>query len=85
MRQLIIIVLATALLFLILTLHSSASAIGINDIGLTSTGKSYVYNTASVKGYFIFYGGSFYSGNPVNYNVASIQLNTVLTLSLIHI
>ncbi|BCU69998.1 thermopsin family protease [Stygiolobus caldivivus] len=81
MNRLIIafIVMTTSLLFLISALHSSASAIGINDIGLTSQGQNYVYNTTSVKGYFIFYGGSFYSGKPVNYNVASVQLNTVLT------
>ena len=62
-----------------LIIHSYASSIGINDVGSTGQGASYTYTTTSYKGYFIFYGGSFYSGEPINYNVASVQLNTVLT------
>ena len=78
-RQLVIALTILTITFLVLTLHSSAYSIGINDIGLTSQGKTYVYNTTSIKGYFIFYGGSFYSGKPVNYNASSVQLNAVLT------
>ena len=62
-----------------LALHVSAHAVGVNSSGLTGQGETYYLNTTSVKGYFVFYGGSFYSGAPVNYNASSVQLNAVLT------
>ena len=62
-----------------LALLASANAVGITSTGHTSQGETYYLNTTSVKGYFVFYGGSFYSGPPVDYNASSVQLNAVLT------
>ena len=54
-------------------------SVGINDNGTALVGgelESYGYSTRALLGYFAFYGGSFYSGPPVNSTAFSVQLNS---------
>ncbi|MGC9113268.1 thermopsin family protease, partial [Acidilobus sp.] len=55
-----------------------AWAIGINDNGtalINGSPVNYYYTAHSLMGVFNFYGGSFYSGPPVQANWSSVQLN----------
>ncbi|MGC9183119.1 MAG: thermopsin family protease [Caldisphaera sp.] len=54
-------------------------SVGINDNGSALINNNlieYSYSTNSLFGYFAFYGGSFYSGAPINNSAFSVQLNS---------
>ncbi|MGC9048344.1 MAG: thermopsin family protease [Caldisphaera sp.] len=54
-------------------------SVGINDNGSALINNNlieYSYSTNSLLGYFAFYGGSFYSGAPINNSAFSVQLNS---------
>ena len=55
------------------------ASVGINDNGsalYSGNVVNYVYGTQALLGYFAFYGGSFYSGSPINASAFSVQLNS---------
>lgn len=63
---------------------TTEAAVGINDNGTALVNGSqvnYYYTTRSLLGVFNFYGGSFYSGPPVNANWSSVQLNANLNVT----
>ncbi|ADL19047.1 Peptidase A5, thermopsin [Acidilobus saccharovorans 345-15] len=63
---------------------ATENAVGINDNGTALVNGSqvnYYYTTRSLLGVFNFYGGSFYSGPPVNANWSSVQLNANLNVT----
>ena len=54
-------------------------SVGINDNGSAPLSNGlvyYGYATSALMGYFAFYGGSFYSGPPINATEFSVQLNS---------
>jgi hypothetical protein len=56
-----------------------SESVGINDNGsalINGNIIDYSYSTNALLGYFAFYGGSFYSGNPINNAAFSVQLNS---------
>lgn len=68
----------------IIPLSNYNLSVGINDNGsvlINNTIKNYTYGTNVFLGYFAFFGGSFYSGPPVNSQSFSVQLNSNINVT----